>query len=152
MNLFQQGGPLMWPLLALSVATLAVMARTFVVFNHHAFPGPRQPLHSGDAAPGQHAGFARPGAGQRALFRRILRRAGFCRARRAKREAHAQLAGEEALFSLSRRLDFLSTAGLGGSAHRPAGHGRGMISAFSKLASSGNVDITMLAGGICRPC
>jgi biopolymer transport protein ExbB/TolQ len=27
-----------------------------------------------------------------------------------------------------------------------------MISAFSKLASSGNVDITMLAGGICRPC
>lgn len=38
MNLFQQGGPMMWPLLAISATALAVMAERFVIFTTTRFP------------------------------------------------------------------------------------------------------------------
>ena len=59
-----------------------------------------------------------------------------------------QLAGEEILFSLNRRLDFLATVATAAPLIGLLGTVLGMIKAFSKLSASGNVDITMLAGGI----
>ncbi|SNR74359.1 outer membrane transport energization protein ExbB [Humidesulfovibrio mexicanus] len=148
MNLFQQGGPLMWPLLALSVATLAVMAERFVVFTTTHFPDRDslssilEMLRQGNTR--DSLALVQDSAPFFAAYFVALLAPGTAR----QREAHAQLAGEEALFSLSRRLDFLSTAASAAPLIGLLGTVAGMISAFSKLASSGNVDITMLAGGI----
>lgn len=148
MNMFQQGGPLMWPLLALSVAALAVMAERFVVFTTTRFPG-RESLASllDRARQGDTRGclaLVQDSAPFFTAYFAALLEPGTVR----QRETHAQLAGEEALYDLGRRLDFLSTAASSAPLIGLLGTVAGMISAFSRLAGSGNVDITMLADGI----
>lgn len=148
MNLMHQGGFMMWPLLALSIAALAVMVERFITLTTTRFPDEdtlRQAFrlaHIGktdeavsmaaDAVPAYRKFFA-------ALFDNITPEL---------HEQHITQAGEEALFSLSRRLDFLATVAAAAPLMGLLGTVIGMINAFSRLASSGSVDITMLSGGI----
>lgn len=148
MTLFQQGGPMMWPLLAVSVASLAVMAERFVVFTTTSFPKGDTLASVLDMARQGRKGEALSRVEETAPFFTEFFSALLANGSFRQREEHAQLAGEEALFGLSRRLDFLATAATAAPLMGLLGTVMGMISAFSRLASSGNVDITMLAGGI----
>ncbi|MFO7596161.1 MAG: MotA/TolQ/ExbB proton channel family protein [Desulfocurvibacter africanus] len=148
MNILQQGGLMMWPLLVLSVASLAVMAERFVVFTTRRFP-----------ASGRLAvifTLARQNEIQTAielietsaptylpLFKTL-----FSDSPSSRKEQELQLVGEETLFSLGRRLDFLATVATAAPLIGLLGTVLGMIEAFSRLSASGDVDITMLAGGI----
>lgn len=148
MSLFAQGGPMMWPLLAMSVAALAVMAERFVVFTTTPFPG-RDALASILAAlrtqgPEGALRLAESRAPHYGRFFAALLAGGAAR----QREERARLAGEEALFDLGRRLDFLATAASAAPLMGLLGTVMGMVSAFSRLAGSGNVDITLLADGV----
>jgi biopolymer transport protein ExbB len=148
MTLFQLGGPMMWPLLAMSVASLAVMAERFVIFTTTRFPNHdmlaamldmlRQDRKS-DALE-----LVNVNAPCFANFFAALLANGAPR----QRQDRVLASGEEILFGLSRRLDFLATVATTAPLMGLLGTVMGMISAFSRLANSCNVDITMLAGGI----
>ncbi len=148
MNILEQGGPMMWPILALSVLSLAVIAERFLAYTTRRFPSPGKldPALSlyregdtdaalklvEDAAPFYAPYFA-------ALFRD---------APPEPRERNVQRAGEALLFALNRRLEFLATTATAAPLMGLLGTVIGMIATFSNLSASGNVDITLLADGI----
>ncbi len=149
MNIFQQGGVMMWPLLFLSVPALAVVAERLLIFISSSFPsGDRLEKIMAPAKNGE-AETAIAQADENcpayaSFFKAILSISG-----RKARENAANRAGQEKLFALGRRLDFLSTTATAAPLMGLLGTVLGMIQAFSRLASSGNaVDITILAGGI----
>ncbi|WP_207261460.1 MotA/TolQ/ExbB proton channel family protein [Desulfovibrio sp. Huiquan2017] len=147
MNILQQGGVMMWPLLVLSVAALAVILERFVVFTTSRFPSPSTldglletfRTQGRDAAALKGAETA-PAFG--AFFQACFSESG------NGREAAIQSAGDDILFRFNARLDFLSTAAATAPLMGLLGTVLGMINAFSRLSSSGDVDITVLAGGI----
>lgn len=148
MNILQQGGFMMWPLLILSIVSFAVVAERFVVFTTQRFPP--------SASLAELFTLARNGEKEIALEQietdsptylplfKIL----FSDSPEKEKEQELQLAGESLLYSLNRRLDFLSTVVASAPLIGLLGTVLGMIEAFSKLSASNNVDITMLAGGI----
>lgn len=148
MNILEQGGLMMWPILALSVLSLAVIAERFLAYTTRRFPsrdklaaayvlfdkeGPAAALkHVQDVAP-----FYEP------LFAMFFNDHPL-----PQKEKDIQHAGEGLLFDLNRRLEFLATVATAAPLMGLLGTVIGMISTFSSLANSGNVDITLLAGGI----
>lgn len=148
MSILQQGGFMMWPLLILSITSLAVMAERFVVFTTCRFPAFDRlaELFALTRANGKDAALER--VENDAPTYLPLFKALFSDKPESQKEQDLQLAGEEILFSLCRRLDFLSTVATAAPLIGLLGTVLGMIEAFSRLSASENVDITMLAGGI----
>jgi biopolymer transport protein ExbB len=147
MSILQQGGFMMWPLLILSVAALAVILERLVAFTTRRFP-------SAEALSSLLDTFRTQGG--EAAIRSVEETApafgpffSACFSPDTEnREADIQAAGDEVLFQFNARLDFLSTAAATAPLMGLLGTVLGMINAFSRLSSSGDVDITMLAGGI----
>jgi len=148
MNILQQGGFMMWPLLALSVAALAVILERFVVFTTRRFPAPAAIDALMEEFRGQGGDAALKDAEESAPAFLDFFRACFAGGDAAGSEAAIQAAGEDILFRFNARLDFLATAATTAPLMGLLGTVIGMINAFSRLSASGDVDITMLAGGI----
>ncbi|MDD3312173.1 MotA/TolQ/ExbB proton channel family protein [Pseudodesulfovibrio sp.] len=148
MNILQQGGLLMWPLLALSVAALAVILERFVVFTTRRFPAPAalDALLETFRSRGGEAAIKDAEENSPAFL--DFFRACFGTGDAARSEAAIQAAGEDVLFEFNARLDFLATTATAAPLMGLLGTVIGMINAFSRLSASGDVDITMLAGGI----
>ncbi|NJB66476.1 biopolymer transport protein ExbB [Desulfobaculum xiamenense] len=149
MNILAQGGIMIWPIMALSVPALAIIAERFVAFTTTGSPaGDALERIIGSALRGDaNAALSTartqcPGCAD--MFESILATSG-----RTARERAATAAGEAILFRLGRRLDFLSATATAAPLMGLLGTVLGMIDAFSRLASAGSgVDITTLAGGI----
>ncbi len=148
MNVLEQGGFMMWPILVLSVLSLGVMAERFLFFTTRRFPArdklaPAYALfaqddpdaalrHVLDVAPHYEPFFA--------MF--------FSHRPIPKKEKDILHTGEAMLFALNRRLDFLATVATAAPLMGLLGTVIGMITTFSDLSASGSVDINLLAGGI----
>nr|WP_321512787.1 MotA/TolQ/ExbB proton channel family protein [uncultured Pseudodesulfovibrio sp.] len=148
MNLLQQGGFMMWPLLALSIASLAVMAERFVVFTTRRLPSTTTLTPIFDLFQTQGSNAALNEVEDIAPTYLLLFKALFSDLPIPAKEQKIHRVGEEVLFSFRRRLDFLATVATTAPLIGLLGTVLGMINAFSRLSASGNVDITMLAGGI----
>ncbi len=149
MDLISQGGPVMWPLLALSVAALAVMVERLFAFAALRLPG--------DAVQDTLLAAARDGNPEPALAElraaspllEPLGRALFGPGDAAQRERVALVALEDVLDRLERRLPVLAATARVAPLLGLLGTVLGMISTFSRLASApGAIDLTTLADGI----
>ena len=148
MNILEQGGFMMWPILALSILSLAVIAERFLAFTTRRFPSteklapafalyrendPESAIrHIEDVAP----------------FYVPLFDAFFNDRSLPQKEKDILHTGEALLFTLQRRLEFLATVATAAPLMGLLGTVIGMISTFSNLSASGSVDITLLASGI----
>ncbi|WP_319469787.1 MotA/TolQ/ExbB proton channel family protein [uncultured Pseudodesulfovibrio sp.] len=148
MNILQQGGFMMWPLLILSIAALAVIGERFIIFTTRPFPSAEKCARifnefrqSGKQAALEQVEKITP------AYRRIFEIL-FTDQPLPQKEQTIHLAGEEALHALNHRLDFLSTVATTAPLMGLLGTVLGMINAFSRLSAAGDVDISMLAGGI----
>lgn len=148
MNLLQQGGFMMWPLLILSIASLAVMAERFIVFTTRRLPSARALTPIFDLFQTQGSDAALHEVEDIAPTYLQFFNALFNDLPLPAKEQKIHRVGEEVLFSFRRRLDFLATVATTAPLIGLLGTVLGMINAFSRLSASGNVDITMLAGGI----
>lgn len=147
MNLLQQGGFMMWPLLILSIVSLAIMAERFIVFTTRRFPS-RNVLKEIFRLAEESQSSAIEKVTEEAptylsLFTTLLSGKPTLTV-----EQEVQFTGEEILFALRRKLDLLATIITAAPLIGLLGTVLGMIQSFSRLSSSGNVDIAMLAGGI----
>ncbi len=148
MSWIDQGGPLMWPLLALSVATVAILfdrAVAFSTFRLADAETERMLL----AARGGDGEAARVRVAQQAPellpFAEILLTPGPAESR----ERAAAVAVEETVRRLDSRLGLLAIAGRVAPLLGLLGTVLGMIQTFSRLAETeGALDMTMLADGI----
>lgn len=138
----------MWPLLILSIASLAVIAERFMIFTTRRFPAGKQLSEIISLASQGNTEAALSIIEESSPTYIDVFKSFFSKLPDSQKEHEIQLAGEEALFSLSRRLDFLATVANTAPLIGLFGTVLGMINAFSKLSASGNIDITMLAGGI----
>jgi biopolymer transport protein ExbB len=145
----EQGGILMWPLLALSVVTLAVMLDRGIAFTTFRLPDAAaedamvQALKVGD------------GEAARDLVRAAapsllpLIEALAAAAPPETRERTAAIRMEEVVRALDRRLGLLALSGRVAPLLGLLGTVLGMIQTFSRMSSSqGAIDMTMLADGI----
>jgi len=148
MELIEQGGILMWPLLALSVATLAVLIDRGIAFSTLRL--------ASDAAEAAMIAAARAGnpdaaveAAQATPVLRPLVDAVFADASPEDRERTAAIAIEEVVRGLDARLGLLAVSGRVAPLLGLLGTVMGMIQTFSRLASAqGAIDMTLLADGI----
>jgi biopolymer transport protein ExbB len=147
MSILQQGGFMMWPLLILSVAALAVILERLVAFTTRRFPSAQAVHFLLDTFRTQGRDAAISNVEETAPAFAAFFSACFS-PHTANREPAIQAAGEEILFQFNARLDFLSTAAATAPLMGLLGTVLGMINAFSQLASAADVDITVLAGGI----
>ncbi len=148
MNILQQGGFIMWPLLILSIGSLAIMAERFVAFSTNRFPKGERLNEILSMVRQKKADEVLQTVDESCPVYLHIFKAFLSELPSAEKKQQIQLAGDEALYSLSRRLDFLATVATAAPLIGLLGTVLGMIKAFSKLSASGNVDITMLAGGI----
>ena len=148
MNVLEQGGFMMWPILVLSVLSLGIMAERFLFFTTRRFP-------SRDKLAPAYALFAQDDPD--AALRHVLDVAPhyesffamfFSPRPLPKKEKDILHTGEAMLFALNRRLDFLATVATAAPLMGLLGTVIGMITTFSDLSASGSVDINLLAGGI----
>lgn len=148
MSWIDQGGPLMWPLLALSVATLAILFDRGVAFTT---------FRLADAETEAMLLTARRGDGTAARARVAaqapellpLAEALLAPLPKAEREQAAAIAVEETVRRLDARLGWLAMAGRVAPLVGLLGTVLGMIETFSRLADTdGALDMTLLAGGI----
>ena len=124
MGLIELGGWMMWPLLAVSVAALAIVVERALVFMGCPFPDSRFPGLLRDFA---------------ALLGSPL----------PNREAALRLAGETVLERLEARLSLLSVLARLAPLMGLLGTILGMITTFSRIAEArSGVDMSLLAGGI----
>lgn len=146
MKLIELGGWMMWPLLLMSVAALAVIVERCLVFLACPFPD-RQfaGLALKAAATGEVQALA-ANMGQAPLLRdfaRLLEEDG------PGREAALRLAGETALARLETRLPLLATLARLAPLMGLLGTILGMIATFSRIAGAASgLDMALLAGGI----
>jgi biopolymer transport protein ExbB len=135
MNLIQQGGVMMWPLVLLSVPALGIILERFIFFISHPFPGAadrRPPETSED--PDLFTPFFD------SLTPKIPA---------AQKEESVALASKEILFRFGQRLDFLASVSTTAPLLGLLGTVVGMVQAFSKIAGTqGGMDISLLADGI----
>jgi biopolymer transport protein ExbB len=148
MSILQLGGFMMWPLLALSVAALAVILERFVVFTTRRFPSAAALKELQKTFRSQGGDAALEAVEETAPAFLGFFRACFAPGTDADHEQDIQSAGDDVLFRFNQRLDFLATAAATAPLMGLLGTVIGMINAFSRLSASGDVDITMLAGGI----
>lgn len=135
MNLIQQGGMMMWPLILLSIPSLAIILERLIFFISHPFP----------AAANREMGTTPEEAGLFTPFFKPL----FSELPLKTKEEKTALAAKEILFAYNRRLDFLSTAATVAPLLGLLGTVVGMVQAFSKLAGAHvAMDIGLLADGI----
>lgn len=144
MHWIDQGGPLMWPLLALSVATLAVLFDRAVAFSTlNLGEGERVLLDAADAET------ARNRLGTAAPELLPLAEALFAPGPADARERAAAIAVEETVRRLDARLGLLAISGRVAPLLGLLGTVLGMIQTFSRLADTqGALDMTLLADGI----
>lgn len=144
MHWIDQGGPLMWPLLALSVATLAILFDRAVAFSTlRLAEGERALLNAPDAET------ARAQVGNAAPELLPLAEALFAPGTAEARERAAAVAVEETVRRLDSRLGLLAISGRVAPLLGLLGTVLGMIETFSRLAETqGALDMTLLAGGI----
>jgi biopolymer transport protein ExbB len=146
-DLFHQGGFVMWPLLAVSVAALSVVIERFLLMSSCPFPGRKfarlvqETLKSGDVRP--LAAYM-----ERAQLLReyaaVLADTGHPR-----REAALQLAGAAVVARMERRLPLLGLLARIAPLLGLLGTILGMIATFSRIASAqSGVDMNLLSGGI----
>jgi biopolymer transport protein ExbB len=135
MNLIQQGGVMMWPLVLLSVPALGIILERLVFFIAHRFPAaadgqPPEPSEEPDLFSPFFDSLTRDiPAGQR--------------------EENVALASKEILFRFGQRLDFLASVSTTAPLLGLLGTVVGMVQAFSKIAGTqGGMDISLLADGI----
>ncbi len=145
----EQGGLLMWPLLALSVATLAILLDRAIAFSTFRLPDAASEgalldaLKTGDAEAAR--GLATPFPALPPLVEALT-----ADGDAETRERAAAVRIEEAVRGLDRRLGLLAVAGRVSPLLGLLGTVFGMIQTFSRLSSSqqGAIDMTMLADGI----
>lgn len=148
MTWFDQGGVLMWPLLALSVATLAVMFDRAVAFTTFRLAD-AETEHALLAARGGDGAAARARVAAQAPELLPLAEALLADGTILERERTAAIAVEETVRRLDSRLGLLAISGRVAPLIGLLGTVFGMIQTFSRLADSeGALDMTMLAGGI----
>ena len=135
MDLIQQGGVMMWPLILLSVPALGIILERFVFFISHPFPASKDRLVPGTSdEPDLFSPFFN------SLASKIPK---------GQKEERVTLASKEILFIFGRRLDFLSIVSTTAPLLGLLGTVVGMVQAFSKIAGTqGNMDISLLADGI----
>lgn len=129
---FRAGGPLMWPLLLLSVLSLAVLVERFLVFQSNACPKfretPEEALKAFSSAQGYES---------------------FAEALKTGRETAVVSAGNAVVARLEARLSILSVIARLSPLLGLLGTVFGMIETFSTVASApGGVEMTALADGI----
>lgn len=148
MTWFDQGGVLMWPLLALSVATLAVLFDRAVAFSTFRLAD-AETEHALLAARGGDGAAARARVAAQAPELLPLAEALLADGTILERERAAAIAVEEAVRRLDARIGLLAISGRVAPLLGLLGTVLGMIQTFSRLADSeGALDMTMLAGGI----
>ena len=129
---FRAGGPLMWPLLLLSVLSLAVLVERLLVFQSNACPKfretPEEALKAFSSAQGYES---------------------FAEALKTGRETAVVSAGNAVVARLEARLSILSVIARLSPLLGLLGTVFGMIETFSAVASApGGVEMTALADGI----
>lgn len=129
---FRAGGPLMWPLLLLSVLSLAVLVERFLVFQSNACPKfretPEEAIKVFSSAKGYES---------------------FAEALKTGRETAVVSAGNAVVARLEARLSILSVIARLSPLLGLLGTVFGMIETFSAVASApGGVEMTALADGI----
>jgi biopolymer transport protein ExbB len=148
MNILEQGGLMMWPILALSILSLAVIAERFLAYTTRRFPSPDKLDPALALFRDNQAESALKHIEDAAPFYAPLFAAFFSAQPVERKEKDILHAGEGLLFALNRRLEFLATVATAAPLMGLLGTVIGMISTFSNLSASGNVDITLLASGI----
>lgn len=146
MRLIELGGWMMWPLLLMSIAALAIIVERCIVFLACPFPD-RQ-----FAALALEAAATGDGRALAAKLESVPLLEDFARLLTADvphREAALRLAGETALARLQTRLPLLAILARLAPLMGLLGTILGMITTFSRIAgASSGVDMTLLAGGI----
>ena len=145
----EDGGLVMWPLIALSVLVVAIILDRLLVFT-------TLPLFDADmerrleaAARGEDADETLAAAAEKSPALRPLVEALLARGAASVREGRATIAIEEIVRGLDRRVGFLGMAARVAPLLGLLGTVIGMIQTFSRLASaSGAIDMTLLADGI----
>lgn len=147
MALIELGGWMMWPLLGVSVAALAIIVERALVLWSCPFPDREfaalllEAASSGDIMP---LAEKLERFGRFREFGRLLARPGL-----PNREAALRLAGELAVGRLEAHLPLLSVLGRIAPLMGLLGTILGMIVTFSRIANAASgVDMTLLAGGI----
>ena len=133
MGLIELGGWMMWPLLAVSVAALAIVVERALVFMGCPFPDSRFPSLVLEA---MRTGDVRPLAARLEAVPSLRDFAALLGSPLPNREAALRLAGETVLARLAPLMGLLGTI-------------LGMITTFSRIAEArSGVDMSLLAGGI----
>lgn len=144
----EQGGVLMWPLLALSIATIAILIERGIVFTTFFLPDEEKSEKLIEALRRNDVAAARDLAGNPAL-NSFIEALGSDEAIET-RERAVTVRIEEIVRELDRRLGLLSIAARVAPLLGLLGTVLGMINTFSQMSSSrqGAIDMTMLADGI----
>ena len=145
MGLIELGGWMMWPLLAVSVAALAIVVERALVFMGCPFPDSRFP---GLVLEAMHTGDVRPLAARLEAVPSLRDFAALLGSPLPNREAALRLAGETVLERLEARLSLLSVLARLAPLMGLLGTILGMITTFSRIAEArSGVDMSLLAGG-----
>ncbi|WP_300833049.1 MotA/TolQ/ExbB proton channel family protein [uncultured Bilophila sp.] len=146
MNIFLMGGWMMWPLLAVSVAALAIIVERALVFMSCPFP---DRAFSGLVLEAARSGDVGPLAARLRRVPMLRDFADLLDGPALNRETALRLAGEAVLARLETRLSLLSVLSRLAPLMGLLGTILGMIATFSRIAGAASgVDMTLLAGGI----
>ena len=104
MNILQQGGLIMWPLFLLSIASLAVMGERFFVFSTNRFPKAERLNEIVNLARQHNIDKILSLVEETSPLYLKIFNAIFSQLPNREKKHEVQLAGEEILFSLNRRL------------------------------------------------
>ena len=149
MELIEEGGLVMWPLLALSVLIVAVIVDRFLVFTTLPLFDAETENRLVAAARGEKVEETLAEAGEKSPPLKPLVEILLGRDERSVREGKAAIAIEEVVRGLDKRVGFLGLASRVAPLLGLLGTVIGMIETFSRLASaSGAIDMTLLADGI----
>ena len=150
MHLMEQGGPAMWPLLLLSVLTLAIIVERAIAFGAMGLPNAARvrelvrAVRKANPAPADPDELCRRAPAVAPMVSMLLGPGS-----EADRERAACVAMEDVLQALDRRLSVLAFTIRAAPLLGLLGTVLGMIQTFSNLAElQGAVDMTGLAGGI----
>ena len=146
MGLMVLGGWMMWPLLAVSVAALAIIVERALVFMGCPFP---DRAFSGLVLEAARSGDVGPLAARLRRVPMLRDFADLLDGPALNRETALRLAGEAVLARLETRLSLLSVLSRLAPLMGLLGTILGMIATFSRIAGAASgVDMTLLAGGI----
>ncbi|WP_321333291.1 MotA/TolQ/ExbB proton channel family protein [Breoghania sp.] len=149
MQLIEEGGFVMWPLIAISVLVIAVILDRLLVFTTQPLVDPDLEARLIAAGRGEATQETLATAIELRPTLRPLLEALFAKGAKATREGLATIAIEEIIRGLDRRVGVLGMAARVAPLLGLLGTVIGMIQTFSRLsAASGAIDMTLLADGI----